>query len=362
MENAVEAMKLGAADYITKPIDLDEIEMKIKKLKEHRQLTQENFALKEQLKQQKDFSEIIYTSQAMDEVLNLVARVSDSETAVFIHGESGTGKEMIAEAIHKASGRKDHPFIAVNCAAIPDTLFESELFGHEKGAFTGAGERKKGRFEIASDGTLFLDEVADIPMNFQVKLLRVLQNGEFQRLGSAQNLKTNVRIISATSKNLKEMAARGEFRSDLYYRLNVIPITIPPLRKRKEDVALLARHFIKKHVTKNKRKKKEISPPALDLLTRYEFPGNVRELENIIERAVILSRDRVLLPGDFPLEDLKTQSISLSKPLTEQVEELETKLIETALLQTDHVQTKAAELLGLTERGLRYKMQKYGIE
>ena len=208
----------------------------------------------------------------MDEVLNLVARVSDSDTSVFIHGESGTGKEMIAAAIHNASPRKDHPFIAVNCAAIPDTLFESELFGHEKGAFTGANERKKGRFEIASNGTLFLDEVADIPMNFQVKLLRVLNSGEFQRLGSSQNLKTNVRIISATNKNLKEMASREEFRSDLYYRLNVVPITLPALRERKEDIALLAKYFVKKHARKNKRQAKEISTEALDMLTRYEFP------------------------------------------------------------------------------------------
>lgn len=362
VEDAVEAMKLGAADYITKPIDLDEIEMKINKLNDHRQLLQENLVLKEQLKQSHDFSEIIYKSKGMDEVLNLVARVSDSDTSVFIHGESGTGKEMIAEAIHNASPRKDHPFIAVNCAAIPETLFESELFGHEKGAFTGANERKKGRFEIASNGTLFLDEVADIPMNFQVKLLRVLNSGEFQRLGSSQNLKTNVRIISATNKNLKEMAAREEFRSDLYYRLNVVPITIPPLRDRKDDISILTQHLIKKHSIKNKRKEKGISPEALDLLTRYEFPGNVRELENIIERAVILSREEILQPKDFPMEELHTKSVNFDKSLTEQVEELEIELIKVALIQTDYVQTKAADILGLTERGLRYKMQKYKIK
>jgi two-component system NtrC family response regulator len=362
VEDAVEAMKLGAADYITKPVDLDEIELKINKLNEHRQLLQENVALKEQLRENKNFSKILYKSQAMEEVLNLVARVSDSDTSVFIHGESGTGKEMIAAAIHNASSRQNQPFIAVNCAAIPDTLFESELFGHEKGAFTGANERKKGRFEIASNGTLFLDEVADIPLNFQVKLLRVLQSGEFQRLGSSQNLKTNVRIISATNKNLKELTAQEKFRSDLYYRLNVVPITIPPLRDRKEDISLLAKYFVKKHSRKNKGNKKEISSEALDMLTRYEFPGNVRELENMIERAVILSRENLLQPANFPIEEIKSKSTNLTKTLPEQVEELETDLIKTALLQTDHVQTKAAELLGLTERGLRYKMQKYGIK
>ncbi|MBN2282012.1 MAG: sigma-54-dependent Fis family transcriptional regulator [Candidatus Marinimicrobia bacterium] len=362
VEDAVKAMKLGAADYITKPIDLDEMEIKINKLKEHRQLIQENLVLKEHLRQSHDFSEIIYKSKAMDEVLNLVARVSSSDTSVFIHGESGTGKEMIAAAIHEASPRKNHPFIAVNCAAIPDTLFESELFGHEKGAFTGANERKKGRFEIASNGTIFLDEVADIPINFQVKLLRVLNSGEFQRLGSSQNLKTNARIISATNKNLKEMAAHGEFRSDLYYRLNVVPITIPPLRDRKEDISLLAHYFIKKHAKKNKRHVKKISSEALDMLARYEFPGNVRELENILERAMILSRDDILRPADFPIDDLRNQSVNLDNTLTEQVEELEMKLIRTALAQTDYIQTKAAEILGLTERGLRYKMQKYKIK
>lgn len=360
VEDAVEAMKLGASDYITKPVDLDEIEIKINKLTEHRQLVRENVALKEQLKQNKDFSKIIYKSQAMEEVLNLVARVSNSATSVFIHGESGTGKEMIAQAIHNASERAKHPFIAVNCAAIPETLFESELFGHEKGAFTGANERKKGRFEIASDGTLFLDEVADIPMNFQVKLLRVLQSGEFQRLGSSQNLKTNVRIISATNKNLKEMASKEEFRSDLYYRLNVVPITIPPLRDRKEDISLLAEFLVKKHSFKNKVPRKSISKEAMDALVRYEFPGNVRELENIIERAVILSRKEILQVKDFPMEEISTAS--LDKTLTQQVEELEVRLIKTALVQSSNVQTKAAELLGLTERGLRYKLQKYRIK
>jgi len=359
VQNAVEAMKLGAVDYITKPIDLDEIELKINKLNEHRQLVQENYILKEQLQKNVNFSKIIYKSDEMDEVLNMVSRVSDSDTSVFIHGESGTGKEMIAQAIHNASPRKKHPFIAVNCAAIPDTLFESELFGHEKGAFTGANERKKGRFEIASEGTLFLDEIADIPMNFQVKLLRVLQSGEFQRLGSSQNLKTNVRIISATNKNLKKLAEKEEFRSDLYYRLNVIPISIPPLRDRKNDISLLAKHFVEKHASRNKRKKKEISTEALDLLTRYKFPGNVRELENIIERAVILSRSDIISAKDFPINQDELSENIYKGTLPEQLKQFENNIIQKALRETNNVQTAAAKKLGISEATLRYKINKY---
>ncbi len=359
VQNAVEAMKLGAVDYITKPIDLDEIELKINKLNEHRQLVQENYILKEQLQKNVNFSKIIYKSDEMDEVLNMVSRVSDSDTSVFIHGESGTGKEMIAQAIHNASPRKKHPFIAVNCAAIPDTLFESELFGHEKGAFTGANERKKGRFEIASEGTLFLDEIADIPMNFQVKLLRVLQSGEFQRLGSSQNLKTNVRIISATNKNLKKLAEKEEFRSDLYYRLNVIPISIPPLRDRKNDISLLAKHFVEKHASRNKRKKKEISTEALDLLTRYKFPGNVRELENIIERAVILSRSDIISAKDFPINQDELSENIYKGTLPEQLNQFENNIIQKALRETNNVQTAAAKKLGISEATLRYKINKY---
>ena len=365
VEDAVKAMRTGASDFLSKPVDLDELEFRLEKIFERRLLEQENKVLKEQLEKQDDFNDIIYKSSRMDDVLNLVSRVSDSEASVLIEGESGTGKEMIAQAIHSASGRKDKPLIIVNCAAIPEALFESEFFGHEKGAFTGAHERKAGRIELASGGTLFLDEVADIPLNFQVKLLRVLQNGDYQRLGSSQTQIADIRIISASNKNITDMIQNESFRADLYYRLNVVSITLPSLKERKEDIPVLSEHFVKKHAARNRRDVTGIHPEALNALMKYSFPGNVRELENMVERAVILTRHENLQVKDFLLQESLANSsevFSLSEgSLAEHVEFLERKLIGEALELSSGIQTKAAEMLGITERNLRYKLQKYEL-
>ena len=362
IEDSVEAMKMGAWDYLSKPVDLDELECKLKKISEHKILKKENEILHLQLPGESVVSDIVYKSKLMDKVLNLVARVSNSQSAILILGESGTGKEMIAKAIHQTSPRKDGPFVVTNCAAIPEALFESELFGREKGAYTGAHESFKGRFEIADGGTLFLDEVADIPYNIQVKLLRFIQEKEFQRLGSTQVIRADVRIISATNIDIESLVKAGKFRSDLFFRLNVIPIHVPPLRDRREDIPLLVNHFIEKHAKINKRNIKEISSEGLDSLMRYDYPGNVRELENIIERAVILARGSVITRDDLPLGNSLNLGVSLSETLPQQVEHLEKTLILKALQQTKGLQTRAAELLGITDRMLRYKIRKYNIE
>jgi len=360
--DSVIAMKAGAWDYICKPVELEELKLKLKKLEQLNTLVKENQVLRSQISKQNIVSDIVYKSPAMDVVINFIARVSQSKAAVLIEGESGTGKEMVAKAIHQASSRAKGPFIAVNCAAIPEGLFESEFFGHEKGAFTGAHERHKGQFEMANQGTLFLDEVADIPPNFQVKLLRTLQNNEFKRLGSSQAIQSDVRIISASNKNIQQLVTDHQFRSDLFYRLNVIPITIPPLRERREDIPLLVNHFIKTYARKNKIPVTEISAEGMDQLMRYDYPGNVRELENIIERAIILARSDVITKEDLPLENNLSQQVSLDSSLPQQVSRLEQQLIRTALQQTHQVQTKAAQKLGISERVLRYKMKKYTLK
>lgn len=357
IENAVQAMRAGAWDYLTKPIDLDDLEHKLQKIAQHNLLVRENQLLRTQLQASALPTDIIFRSQALREVLNLVARVSQSNATVLIQGESGTGKELLARAIHQASDRKDKPFVAVNCAAIPESLFESEMFGHEKGAFTGAVERIKGRLELANEGTLFLDEVADIPLSFQVKLLRVIQEREFQRLGSAQLLKADVRFIAATNKDLEKLVAQNLFRSDLYFRLKVIPIYVPPLRERRDDIPPLVEFFIQKHNRINRRSIKGISAEALSLLMRYDFPGNVRELENIIERAVILARSEYITTEDIPL----ISPALVGESLPARVAALEKQLITEALRNSQNIQTKAAESLGISERVLRYKMQKYGL-
>ncbi|MDD5539575.1 MAG: sigma-54 dependent transcriptional regulator [Candidatus Marinimicrobia bacterium] len=362
IEDAVTAMHQGAWDYLAKPIDLDELEIKLQKIVEHNALLRENELLKTRIAATELKTEIIYKSSAMAEVLNLVARISDSQAAVLIQGESGTGKELIARAIHQASPRHAKPFVAINCAAIPETLFESELFGHEKGAYTGAIERTRGRLEIAEGGTLFLDEVADIPLSFQVKLLRVLQEKEYQRLGAAQTLRTDVRIVSATNKNIQQLVDETKFRSDLFFRLNVIPIQIPPLRERREDIIPLVEHFIAKHARLNNRPIAGVSAEGMNLLMRYDYPGNVRELENIIERAVILARQTTLTMADLPLQPAPPATVSLSHSLNDQIENLERELLKKALIQTGNVQTRAAELLGISERVLRYKIEKYKIK
>jgi two-component system NtrC family response regulator len=367
VENAVKAMRLGAFDYISKPVDLDELDLMIDRIIEHKNLKSENQLLKTQLQDKYKISSIVSQSQKMEEVINVAARVADSKATVLITGENGTGKEVLAKAIHYMSSRKDSPFVAVNIPALTETLLESELFGHERGAYTGADKMKKGRFEIAHGGTLFLDEVGDIPQSIQVKLLRVLQEHQFERVGGTDNIEVDVRIIAATNKNLEQKIKDGTFREDLYYRLNVVSIKIPPLRERKEDVLPMIESFIKKYCEENKKDTDEISKEAADVLMKYNYPGNVRELENIIERAVVLTRGKVITLNDLPMsikgfKEERTITAPGEGTLTEQVETLEKQLIFDALQESGGNQTKAGKLLGLTERNLRYKLKKYNIK
>ncbi len=367
VETAVASMKEGALDYLTKPIDLDELLLMLQKVIERSTLIRENKELKAQLQERYRFAQIVYGSPKMEEVMGLVARVAPSQTTVLIRGESGTGKELIANAIHYASPRSEKPWVKVSCAAIPETLLESELFGHERGAFTGATQRRVGRFEEANGGSIFLDEIGDLSPGTQVKLLRILQDKEFQRLGSNQSLKTDVRVITATHRNLEEAIQKGLFREDLYYRLNVISIILPSLRERKEDIPLLIDHFLKKYSEKNQKSISSISKEATALLLRHDYPGNVRELENLIERAVVLCRGEIITTQDLPfhLKEEKSErlwdSSRKEKSLPESLEEIEKVSILNALHQHQGVQTKAAESLGISERVLRYKMKKYGI-
>jgi two-component system NtrC family response regulator len=367
VEAAVASMKEGALDYLTKPIDLDELLLILHKVIERSYLILENKALKAQLQERYTFSNIIYGSPKMEEVIGLVARVAPSQATVLIRGESGTGKELIANAIHYSGPRSQMPLVKVNCSAIPETLLESELFGHEKGAFTGAAQRRIGRFEEASGGTIFLDEIGDLSPGIQVKLLRILQEKEFQRLGSNQTLKTDVRVIAATNQNLEETIKKGLFREDLYYRLNVITIPLPPLRERKEDIPLLMDYFLKKYSKMNQKSISDISKEARSLLLRHSYPGNVRELENLIERAVVLCRGEVITTQDLPfhLQEGKSEGMweisRTEKTLPESLEAIERDLIIKALQQHHGVQTRAAESLGISERVLRYKIRKYQI-
>ncbi len=366
-EDAVQVMKEGAYDYISKPVDLDELELLVQKIRQHNYLVSENKLLKQQLQEKFKFEAIISQSGAMEEVLNTAARVAKSKATVLIRGESGTGKELIARAVHYASDRKDKPLITVNCAALTESLLESELFGHEKGSFTGAIAQRIGRFEQADGGTLFIDEIGDIPLQTQVKLLRALQFGEFERVGGNQTIKSDVRVIAATNRNLEEMIRQGKFREDLFYRVNVVTIHIPPLRERKTDIPVLIRHFIEKFAKANNKNVTGISKEAQDYLMRYHFPGNVRELENLIERAVVLARDEILTTADFP------QGLSVSNernildptdfndPFPEKVAAFEREMIEHALEIKHGNQSQAARLLGISERHLRSRMQKLNI-
>lgn len=368
VESATEAMKAGAFDYLTKPIDLDHLELIVENALERKQLVSENRELKIQLEEKFKFAEIISSSREMEAVLNTAARVAPSQATALIRGESGTGKELIAKAIHFASTRKDKSFIAVNCAALAENLLESELFGHEKGAFTGADRQRKGRFEMAHGGTLFLDEIGEIPLSTQVKLLRVLQEKSFERVGGSETIKVDVRLIAATNRDLEAMLEERTFRDDLYYRINVISISVPPLREHKSDIHPLIDHFLRKFSTLNKKQVGGISKEAMDLLLKYGYPGNIRELENIIEQAVVLARGEIINSRDLPMnvQGLKNEN-KKSMDLTtgtfdERVGNFEKQLIQTALAESKGVQTKAADILGMTERHLRYKLQKYGMK
>ena len=367
IETAVESIKEGATDYLTTPIDLDELLLIIEKVAEKILLQRENRELKERLRERYQFDQIIYASGKMEEVLNLTGRVAKSEATVLIRGESGTGKELIANGIHYASSRANRSLIKVNCTALPENLLESELFGHERGAFTGAIQRRIGRFEQAHGGSVFLDEIGDLSPSLQMKLLRVLQEKEFERLGSNQTIKTDVRIIAATNRDLEEALRKKTFREDLYYRLNVVAIFLPPLRERREDIPPLIDHFLRKYSKKNRRAVPKVSKEARDLLLQYDYPGNVRELENIMERSMVVSRGDTVTMRDLPFqvrEEAKEAKLHLEaegKPLNTMLSQIERDLIMKALERHGGVQTKAAQSLGINERVLRYKMQKYGL-
>ncbi len=367
IDTAVQSIKAGATDYLTKPIDLEELLLLIEKVSEKILLQRENRELKEQLRERYRFDQIIYDSGKMEEVLNLTGRVAKSEATVLIRGESGTGKELIANVIHQASPRAGRPFIKVNCTALPENLLESELFGHERGAFTGAIQRRIGRFEQAHRGSIFLDEIGDLSPSLQMKLLRVLQEKEFERVGSNETIKVDVRVTAATNRDLEEALRNKTFREDLYYRLNVVAIFLPPLRERREDIPPLIDHFLKKYSEKNRRAIPGVSKDARDLLLQYDYPGNVRELENIIERSMVVSRGDTITMQDLPFQvreearNARLHPRTGGESLNTMLSQLERDLITKALEEHGGVQTKAAESLGLSERVLRYKMQKYGL-
>ncbi len=370
VQTAVEAMKAGAFDYILKPFDISEMEVIVQQGLKFRRVFQENEQLRLELHSRYRFDNIIGRSPAMQKIFKLITQIAPTKSTVLIRGASGTGKELIAGAVHYHSDRAKNAFIKLNCGAIPGTLLESELFGYERGAFTGAERQKPGRFELANGGTLFLDEIGDMETALQVKLLRVLQSGELEHLGGTRTMKIDVRVIAATNTDLEKKVREGSFREDLYYRINVVPIEVPPLRERREDIPLLAHYFIHKYTEETHQAGKKISPEAMDLLVHYDWPGNVRELQNMIERAVVLTRGDTLTPQSFtfPYEPRKN-SFSLKDifipeegtSLTNVVEEIEKAFIKKALIQAQGVQTRAAELLGITRKILRYKMEKYGI-
>jgi two-component system NtrC family response regulator len=363
VDGAVEAMRQGAFNYLTKPINLDELELSIAKALENRRLVAENRRLKEMLSGRAELDGIVSASPQMEEVLNLVARVAPTMATVLIHGESGTGKERIARAIHYGSGRAERPMVVVNCAAIPETLLESELFGVERGAFTGATVARKGKIETAEGGTLLIDEVGDMPHSLQPKLLRFLQEGTIERLGSAKTQKLDIRIIAATHRDLRRLVAEGKFREDLFYRLNVIGITIPPLRERRDDLIPLAEHFIRLYSERNSKKVFGLTRAAKDALLKYQYPGNVRELENAVEAAVVLTRDEAIDLDDLPLAFRSGWADEVSadgQALPDRLEAIEKKIIFDSLRRAGGNKSQAARELGISEKNIRDRLKKWG--
>ncbi|MDH5683113.1 MAG: sigma-54 dependent transcriptional regulator [candidate division WOR-3 bacterium] len=362
VKDAVNAMKEGAFHYLTKPVELDELLLVLKKAQENLNLKRENEELRRALKEKYEYKNLISTSRKMQEIMSLVYKAAGSDANVLISGESGTGKELIAGAVHNLSKRKNSHFVPVHLAALPETLMEAELFGHEKGAFTGADKRRIGKFEFAAGGIIFLDEIGELPQSIQVKLLRVLQEKKITRLGSNELIPVDVRIITATNKDIENEIKKGSFRDDLYYRLNVIRIHLPPLRQRKEDIPLLVDHFIRIYAKRENKNIKGITDAAMKDLMRYNFPGNVRELENIIERAIVFAKEEYLQKDDLPnLSAAKIKDLPKGK-LNDVVDKIEKDMIEQALRNNDWNQTKAASELGISERVLRYKMKRLRIE
>jgi len=369
VEDAVKAMKLGASDFLTKPFSPEELRIRVniiwqKILRDRKieDLIDQNKLLSDELFT--GYDEIIGNSQAIKKVFSLIEQVADKESTVLIQGESGTGKELIARAVHRKSKRAEYPFIKVNCGALNDNLLESELFGHEKGAFTGAIKQKKGRFELADKGTLFLDEIGDVSPAMQVKLLRVLQEYEFERVGGEITLKSDVRIIAASNKDLQKLIAEGKFREDLFYRLSVIPVSLPSLRERKEDISLLVNYFLNIQAAKNHSDKKEISNEGMKLLIEYHWPGNIRELQNLVERLFVISQgkeiDPLLIAGHLNGNVTVNNGYS-NLPLEEAVYSFEKNLIVQAMRKSDGIKNRAAKLLGISTSVLYYKLEKYGL-
>jgi DNA-binding NtrC family response regulator len=366
VETAVDAMKAGASDYVLKPFTMAEMKLVINKELDVQKVRDENRSLREALGKRYHFQNIVGRSKKMQEVLALVERVAPTNSTVLIGGESGVGKDLIARAIHQNSRRASGPFVKVNSTAIPDTLFESELFGFERGAFTGALASKPGKFELADKGTLFLDEIGDVPAPIQVKLLRVLQEREFERLGGTKTLKVDVRLIAATNRDLRAALEEGTFREDLYYRLNVVPIDIPPLREHREDIPDLVNHFLDRFTRENGKTIQTITPAAMKLLTDYHWPGNARQLENSIERAVALSSGPVIDVGDVHLDTVQGKNnASASVPFLPDgmtLEQWEDATIREALRRANGNKSQAARLLGLSRNALRYRLSKLGVE
>jgi two-component system response regulator HydG len=367
VETAVDALKKGAYDYLTKPFDFDKLKLTIERAMEHTRLKEENRVLRESLGKHFDRQNIIGQSSEMVKLLETVAQVAPSEATVMITGESGTGKELIAGAIHFNSPRRDGPFVKINCAAITETLLESELFGHEKGSFTGADRRKEGRFVQSHGGTLFLDEVSEMPLTMQAKLLRVLQEREITRVGGEKVIRVDVRVITATNKALPDMISAGTFREDLYYRLNVVGLEIPPLRERREDIPLLAGHFLERFGKKNRKSIKGYTPKAMDAMIRYDWPGNVRELMNAVERGVILARSDYLDREDVSVIQASSQADAAPQPFAGDIsgdmplEEVEKAAILKTLDSAEGNKSEAARRLGITRRTLHQKLKKYGV-
>jgi two-component system response regulator PilR (NtrC family) len=374
-ETAIEAMRLGACDYLSKPFDIDLLKMKVREKVENRHLKQENVLLKRTLGLSHQFSNIIGRSETMLDVFKMIETVAKTNSTILLTGESGTGKGLVAQAVHYNSLRRDKPMVSLNCGAMPETLLESEMFGHMRGAFTGADQNKKGLLEVAEKGTIFLDEIGEMSPVMQVKLLRVLQERRFRRVGGLEELQADIRVIAATNQDLTKAVADGRFREDLFYRINVIPIVLPPLRERREDIPLLAEHFLEKYSTQMEKPVNAVSRPAMELLQKHEWPGNIRELENVIERAVALESTPSVQPESLPptVRGGSTRlSPSLSNVGTEvlppegldleaRVQEIERGYIAQALERANGVQVKAADLLGMSFRSFRYYVKKYNL-
>jgi DNA-binding NtrC family response regulator len=359
VETAVEALKLGAFDYVTKPFDPDDLSRLVRNALKQKELTEENIQLKEKISELAGVAEMVGASEGMKRVLEMVDTVAETDSTVLIRGESGTGKELVARAIHSHSKRRYFPIVTVNCGAIPETLLESELFGHEKGAFTGAQYRRKGKIELANGGTLFLDEIGDISTQMQVDLLRVIENKRFSRVGGGEEIQVDFRLICATNKNLEKLVEEEIFREDLYYRINVFTISIPPLRERRSDILLLTEHFIQKYSRTMGKPVKKISAAAQELLLSYPWPGNVRELENAIERAMVVGKHSEIMSEDLPL-NINTQDRELENYV--KLEDLEKQHIEKIIAEANGNITRAASLLGIDRVTLYNKIKKYGIK